>query len=297
MDAPTLTQLVVDGAPVHLLDFGGPSTADHPPLLLVHGLDGSAANWIDAGPALAINRRVLAIDLPGFGRTPLANRRLDLTSVADLVAATIMHLGQGPVEVAGNSWGGPVCLWAAARHPEVVRRAVLVAPALPRHGTRVADPAFAAAFLLPYAIPGLMRLEPARRHRQEPAARVRSLLDLCYAPGNRESAEAFDAMVEVAEQRDRRDHVTAWYRASRSLFGWMARPAVFHRVAARVTAPVHVIEGADDPIIPRTSVARALQRHPHWTHTVLDGVGHVPQLEDPTGFVAAFDGPTEEPSA
>lgn len=288
MNAPTLTHLDVDGAPVHLLDFGGPTDPSRPPLLLVHGLDGSAANWVDVGPTLARDHRVLAIDLPGFGRTPLAGRRLDLPAAADLVAATVARLGLGPVEVAGNSWGGPVCLWTAARHPEVIRRVVLVAPALPRHAGRVVDPAFTLGFLLPYAIPGLMRLEPARRHRQDPVQRVRALLDMCYAPGNRESLEAFAAMVEVARQRNRGDHVTAWYRASKSLFWWMARPAAFHRAVDRVTAPVHVVEGAADPIIPRTSIARTLARHPHWTHIALDGVGHVPQLEDPSAFIDAL---------
>lgn len=290
MTTASFTHLTLDvaGDPVHLLDFGGP--ADGPPILLVHGLDGSAANWVDVGPLLAEHHRVLALDLPGFGRTPRAGRPSRLPAVADLVASTVRTLGLGPLVLVGNSWGGPVVLWTGARHPDVLTRAVLVAPALPRHGTRAFDPAFAAAYLLPYAVPGLMRAEPARRHRLAAEVNVRSLLDLCYAPGRRESALAFREMVEVARQRDRDDHVSAWYLASRSLFWWMARPAAFHRVAARVAAPVHVVGGGADPIIPSSSIARALSRHPSWTHVALPGVGHVPQLEDPPGFVSAFDG-------
>lgn len=286
MDTTTRIHVDVDG-PVHVLDLGG--DPGMPPVVLVHGLDGSAANWLDVGDGLAASARVLAPDLPGFGRTPLAGRRVDLPGVADHLAAVVGALPvDGPVTLAGNSWGGPVALWTAARHPELVRDVVLVAPALPRHARRPVDPAVAAALLLPFAVPGLMRREPARRHARPPAEGVRALLDLCYAPGSRESDIAFAEMVEVAGQRDRDDHVEAWTAAARSLFARMARPAAFHRVADGVRAPVHVIEGGADPIIPSTSIARALDRHPTWSHAVVPGVGHVPQLEDPAAFLAAW---------
>lgn len=289
MDTPAFSRLEVDvDGPVHVLDLGGP-TGRRPPAVLVHGLDGSAANWIDAAPTMTDQRRVLAVDLPGFGRTPLQGRRVDLPGVADHLARVLARLAAGPVELVGNSWGGPVALWTAARHPDRVARVVLVAPALPRRARWPVDPTVAAGFLLPYAVPGLMRAEPHRRHVQDPERRVRSLLDLCYASGNRESDRAFTEMVDVARHRDRDDHVAAWTRASRSLFAWMARPAAFHRVAERVHAPVHVIEGGADPVIPATSVARALRRHPTWTHTRLPAVGHVPQLEDPAAFGRALD--------
>ncbi len=278
----------VDG-PVHLLDGGGPPDAPRPATVLVHGLDGSAANWVDVLAPFAARRRVVAVDLPGFGRTPLADRRVDLPGVADHLAAVLDRLDLGPVELVGNSWGGPVALWTAARHPGHVARVVLAAPALPRHARRPVDLLFAGGYLLPYAVPGLMRTEPARRHAQDPERRVRDLLDLCQAAGRRESDGAFAEMVEVARQRDRDDHVRAWTRASRSLFGWMARPAAFHGVADRVTAPVHVVEGGADPIVPAASLRRAGDRHPSWTHAVLPDVGHVPQLEDPAGFVAVVD--------
>src|SRR5947209_5928929 len=56
----------LDG-PVHYLDFGGSG----PALVCAHGLSGSALNWMAVGPALAERHRVLALDLRGFGRTPL----------------------------------------------------------------------------------------------------------------------------------------------------------------------------------------------------------------------------------
>ncbi|MBW3658038.1 MAG: alpha/beta hydrolase [Actinobacteria bacterium] len=143
----------------------------------------------------------------------------------------------------GSSLGGTVALLAAARSPELVRGVVLVAPAVPRAGRLPVDPTFA-GFLLPYAVPRLAAREPARRAGQPPETRVRSLLDLCYAPGRRESDAAFAEMVDVARERDPADARDAWVAASRSLFVELARRRRFHREADAITAPVLVVEDA-----------------------------------------------------
>lgn len=279
-------QADVDG-PLHVLSESADGTRDdHAPIMLIHGLDGSAANWVDVLGPLARHGPVTAPDLPGFGRSPLAGRDVSMAASADLVARMLTTRGQGPAIVMGNSMGGPVALLTAARHPELVHAVVLVAPALPRAGSLPWAGSFA-PFLLPYAVPGLMRAEPRRRASQPPARRVRGLLELCYAPGRHESPEAFAEMVEVARQRDAGDASTAWVGASRSLFGWLFRRRAFHRMADRVAAPVLIIDGAADPIIPTSSVTACLERHPAWQRSSLPDVGHVPQLEDPAGFVAA----------
>ena len=59
--------------------------------------------------------------------------------------------------------------------------------------------------LAPFLAPGLMSLEARRRHRLPPEQRVRELLDMCFAPGHRESPEAFAEMVDVARNRAVRD--------------------------------------------------------------------------------------------
>jgi len=67
----------LDG-PLHWIEFGedsGQGSAadrgrDEPPIVFVHGLGGSHLNWCLIGSALAANRRVVALDLHGFGLTP-----------------------------------------------------------------------------------------------------------------------------------------------------------------------------------------------------------------------------------
>lgn len=267
----------VDG-PVHVLDFGGAGE----PVVLVHGLDGSAANFWDLGPVLARTHRVIAIDLPGFGRTPLAGRSPKLAPQADLaLAAADLALGDDllghPRHLVGNSMGGPVVLHAAARHAEAVASLSLLAPAVPRAGRGPVAWSFA-PFVLPFWL-GMGSIESRRRMGQDAATRVRGLLALCYAPGSTTSSAAFDEMVDVARARHRNDAVPAWTGAARDLFGQLMNRAGFHALADRVTCPVHVVEGAADPIIPSSSIADTLRRHPSWTHTSLRGVGHAPMLE------------------
>ncbi len=278
----------VDG-PVHVLDFGGVGQ----PVVLVHGLDGSAANFWDVGPILARTHRVIAIDLPGFGRTPLAGRSPKLALQGDLaLAAADLALGDDlvghPRHLVGNSMGGPVVLHAAARHPDAVASLTLLAPAVPRAGRGPIAWSFT-PFLLPFWL-GAGSIESRRRMAQDAPTRVEGLLALCYAPGSTTSPEAFAEMVEVARHRDRDDAVPAWTGAAKDLFGQLTNRARFHAMADRVTCPVHVVEGAADPVIPSTSIADTLRRHPSWTHTALRGVGHAPMLESAVATADAILG-------
>src|SRR3954452_357495 len=59
--------------PVHYVDFGG--NPDGPTFVLVHGLGGSHLNWDLLAPLLTAHGRVLAVDLPGFGRSARGGRR------------------------------------------------------------------------------------------------------------------------------------------------------------------------------------------------------------------------------
>lgn len=104
-----------------------------PPLVLVHGLAGSWRWWRPVLPSLAQRHTVHLLDLPGFGRLP-GVRRFDLDGAVDWVARWTDAAGVAPADVVGHSLGGLVCARLAARHPEVVRRLILVAPAgVPGH--------------------------------------------------------------------------------------------------------------------------------------------------------------------
>jgi pimeloyl-ACP methyl ester carboxylesterase len=96
------------------------------PLLLLHGGLGSIDMWGAVLPTLAEHREVVAVDLQGHGRTTLGDRTFDLDDMGDDMAAILDRLGFEQVDVMGYSLGAGVSFRLAVRHPDRVRRLVLV---------------------------------------------------------------------------------------------------------------------------------------------------------------------------
>ncbi|HET9759625.1 MAG TPA: alpha/beta fold hydrolase [Nocardioidaceae bacterium] len=96
------------------------------PLVLLHGGLGSGEMFGPILPALAEQHQVVAVDLQGHGRTADIDRPLDVRLMADDVAALVDHLGLEQPDVMGYSLGAGVALHTAAKHPDKVRRLVLV---------------------------------------------------------------------------------------------------------------------------------------------------------------------------
>ncbi len=102
------------------------------PLLLLHGLVGSAKNWRQNISFLASDSQVYAVDLFNMGeseRVPGLDAGLEAT--ADRVVGCMDALGLDEADVAGHSHGGAVAMMLAARHAHRVRRLILFAPANP----------------------------------------------------------------------------------------------------------------------------------------------------------------------
>lgn len=105
---------------LHSRDHGG----DGPLLLLLHGAGRSSADWAAAAPQLAGRHRVLAVDLPGHGRSAPAGS-WDFAEVCADLDDTLAAAGSaGRVAVAGHSLGGMVASVYAATRPDRVAAAV-----------------------------------------------------------------------------------------------------------------------------------------------------------------------------
>ena len=107
--------------------IGGP--ADGPPLMLVHGLGGCAANWVDVGPLVAKKRRVLVPELPGHGLSTPLPAVPNLAAFADRIRFLAQLEGMLPAAVVGHSLGGVVALRLALRSPGDISALVLAAGA------------------------------------------------------------------------------------------------------------------------------------------------------------------------
>jgi len=99
---------------------------DGVPIVLLHGLGSSSADWAFQLPALAMRHRVLAVDLRAHGRSSRPRGRLTVEAMADDVAALLTALGVPPAHLVGLSLGGCVALTLALDHPERVRSLTLV---------------------------------------------------------------------------------------------------------------------------------------------------------------------------
>lgn len=102
---------------------------DGPPIVLLHGIGGCWQNWIQNIPRLARARRVIALDLPGFGGSTLPRRPVTLSYYARIVDLLCERLDTGRVVLVGNSMGGMVAAEVAARFEGRVEHLALVAPA------------------------------------------------------------------------------------------------------------------------------------------------------------------------
>jgi len=107
---------------------------DGKPSILLHGGVGAIEIFGEVLPLLAEGRQVIAVDLQAHGRTADVDRPMTFEAMADDVAALIGHLNLQEADVMGYSLGGGVALQTAIRHPEAVRKAVLVSTPFKRDG-------------------------------------------------------------------------------------------------------------------------------------------------------------------
>jgi 4,5:9,10-diseco-3-hydroxy-5,9,17-trioxoandrosta-1(10),2-diene-4-oate hydrolase len=117
----------VAGARVHYLHAGTGK-----PMILIHGLVGSCANWRTNIGALAHQGSVYAVDLMNMGKSErVAGLDPGLKATASRIVALMDSLNLAEADIIGHSHGGAVALMLAALHPRRVRRLILFAPANP----------------------------------------------------------------------------------------------------------------------------------------------------------------------
>jgi pimeloyl-ACP methyl ester carboxylesterase len=281
------TRTIEAGGPLHVADFGGSG----PPIVLVHGLGGSHVNWMAVGSALAARGRVFAPDLIGFGRTPLAGRPPTIEANVAMLARWLEREVGEPAVLVGNSMGGLVSALLAADHPARVSRLALVAPAMPIPAGAALDPQVATVFAL-YLIPGAGEFFLRRRMAlRGPEGVMRDTLRLCGLDPARLPDDIRGEFVKLAHERagyswsDR-----AFLGAARSLIRTNLRRARVYGALKRIKAPTMIVQGTADRLVSLATSRAAAQVRPDFRLTVLEGVGHVPQLEVPERWLSVITG-------
>ena len=126
-----LHQAEIDGRSVNYVDIGptAPVPPGREPVVFVHGLGGQWQNWLENVPRAALDRRVIALDLPGFGLSQMPQRDITISGYGRTVNALCEQLGLDVVELVGNSMGGFVAAEVAIQFPQRVDRLILVSAA------------------------------------------------------------------------------------------------------------------------------------------------------------------------
>lgn len=259
---PLRRSVTVGDLEISLLEAG-----EGEPVFLLHGWPTSALLWRRVMPAIARHRRVIAVDLPGFGQSskPL-DREYTFDFFADALDGVAEALGVQRFGLAVHDAGGPIGLYWASRRPgDLERLAVLNTLIYPELGLAVR------AFLWAARVPGVRHVMTSRWGLQRG-------LRFGVGDSRRLAPDAVDSITEPFATDDAREALlrTLYHldvEGFRAIAAWL--PAV--------EVPVQVIYGAKDWILPDIGrTIRRLQRDvPHAWVTTLHDCGHFLQEDRP----------------
>ena len=269
-----------NGVRLHTAEAG-----EGPLVLLLHGFPQFWWTWRAQLTALAgAGFRVVAPDLRGYGASDKPPRGYDLPTLSADVAALVRALGERDAVVVGHDWGGLLGWTAAALHPRVVRRLVVVSmahPRLLRAGMADRRQRRAMRHALGFQVPRL----PERRLTRADDDPVADLMRRWAGPEWARTAE-FAAAVERYRAATRIPQ--AAYGAM-EYYRWAGRSQLrpdglryARRMAAPITAPTLQLHGALDPcVLPGTARGSGRYVAGAYEWRELPGVGHFPHEETP----------------
>jgi pimeloyl-ACP methyl ester carboxylesterase len=243
------------------------------PLLLLHGLAGSAGNWVELLPDLVRRHRVLAVDLPGHAGSARPPRGTSMNDFAAVAAAVLEAEAEGAGLVAGHSFGGLVALRLAHARPELVRGLLLISPAGIGTRARVSQAIVLASTTVR---PG--RWVAPFRHRYAERAWYRRAL---FRPWFVSDADALSAHATHGLLGAQREH-TDTRTAGRAMNADDPR-----RDLAEIVCPVVILWGARDPQLPLDDAFEYTRRLGAKLRVVAD-CGHLVLVERPAACLDAL---------
>jgi pimeloyl-ACP methyl ester carboxylesterase len=278
-----LRRVEVDGTPVNYVDLG---SGDREPVVLVHGLGGQWQNWLENIPRVARERRVIALDLPGFGLTPEPRGPVSIPDYGRFVDGFCDALGLGELAMVGNSMGGYIAAEVAIQFPRRVSRLVLVSAA----GISSAETA-RAPILTAGRIATAVTSYGAARYRAlaaRPLSRHLSLAMVARHPRLLRADLAYEGFFKGAGK-------PGFDSALRASLDYDFRERL-----PDVHVPTLIVWGEKDSIIPARDANEFERLIPDSRKVVMRDTGHIPMAERPQAFndllldFLAERGPAEE---
>ena len=251
----------VFGQKIHYLEAGA-----GPNVILLHGLGGDATNWAATVPALASKYHVWAVDQIGFGSSdkPFINYRV--ATLVDFLEGFYKKTGIDKAAVVGNSLGGWAAMAFTLAHPARVEKLVLVDSG----GYAMADSSNKVTRQM------LAGLNPST------VEGAKGVLAVIFA--NKSLVTQANAERLFAEHMRKNDG----YTIDQFLDSIMRGEDVLNEKLGAIKVPTLVLWGRGDQLIPLASGEQFAKDIAGAQLTVLDGCGHVPQIECAAPFNAAL---------
>ncbi len=262
--APAPSQFIeLMGMQVHLRDEGPRDDAE--PLLLLHGTSASLHTWEGWVTDLKRTRRVISVDLPGFGLTgPFPDGDYRIAHYTAFLDALLDRLQVPPVVVAGNSFGGQLAWELAVARPARVSRLILVdAAGYPRQSSSV--PIGFRLAQVPALAPLMARLLPRRM--------IESSVQNVYGDPTRVTDELVERYYQLTLRAGNRQALVQRFQQA---------PAGDSQALIRqVRQPTLILWGGRDGLIAPANAERFKADIAGSRLVIFEQLGHVPQEEDP----------------
>jgi pimeloyl-ACP methyl ester carboxylesterase len=262
-----LHQAEIAGRRVNYVDIG---EGDATPVVFVHGLGGQWQNWLENIPRFAQERRVIALDLPGFGLSEMPSEKITIPGYAKCVDALMDHLGLDSATVVGNSMGGFVASEVAIQFPKRVARLVLVSAAGISSASVARAPALTAG-----RIAAAVTAYTAARHRaraRRPVSRHLALAFVARHPSRLKADLAWEGLMKGTGTPGFDDALRACLEYD------------FRDRLPEIGCPTLIVWGQNDSIIPSQDAAEFERLIPNSRKLVMEDTGHISMVERPEAF-------------
>jgi pimeloyl-ACP methyl ester carboxylesterase len=266
-----LHRIELPGATVNFAEIG-----EGEPILFVHGLGGSWRNWLENLPHFGRTHRAIALDLPGFGESPMPEWSIDVPAYGRLIAGFCDALGvERLAALVGNSLGGFVATEAVLGDQQRFEKLALVDAAglsLVNASKRQVNGIWKTLRL---AVPRLA--VPRRTWFARPRGKRIAFGGVIHEPERL-------APALLQEQMEPGLSSVGLADALASMVGYDTRERL-----REIEVPTLIVWGRNDRLVPLRAAYAYQRRIPHARLEILDRAGHIPMLERPREFNALLD--------
>jgi len=265
--------VVVAGQPVNVCEIG---PADGDPIVWIHGLSGSWQNWLENLPVFAeAGFRCLALDLPGFGQSPMPRDEITITGYGALVNELLEELEIPAASIVGNSMGGFIASELAICCPQRVQRLVLVSAAGLSVEDLRNDMGMALLRRLDFLLGACVGWFASRSDFVAKRERLR------FATFSIVAAHPQQLPPPLVEENLRGSGKPGFIPSVQALTTYPIRERL-----PEICCPTLIVWGTKDHLVPVRDAHEFERLIPDSRKVIYEDTGHVPQLERPTAFNA-----------